>query len=286
MIIDQSKITIPKGVALGTAIQNRLSLFSSKEVNRLHQIDPAGVVTNIAYPDYISYVNYQFDCEATTTLLTCAGWKTATVTGGTVALATTGIPPGTPTATQAVDLANHPGVISFSSSATNGSGAHIFFGNTNGKFNLAVGAKFDCVAFLPAVTGLTLRVGFHDSISATNPNNGMYFDMDGTGAVTFRVRVANAATFTSAIPGILVANTWYHFSINVSGTNTVNAMIFAMNGALLASRTTPVTVTLPLSDTQDTLPRFMCLSATTTARLLAQVDFIRFAMPVTRGSLS
>lgn len=285
MIVNQRRIDLPIGLATAPVANNRATVFASDEINRLSQIDKDGIETNIAYPSFTTYVNYQFDCETTPTTATYPGWKVATIATGTTTQVTTGIASGTPTASQALDLANHPGAISFNSSTTNGSGAHIFWGNVNTRLILRVGSVFDAVVYVPIVTTTTLRIGFHNSSTATNPTDGMYWDLDGSGVFSFRVRVANTQVWNNVSVANLVAGRWYHFQIKVTSPTTLEHTIYNMDGTIHDGRM-PTVSSLPLGLGNECTPKILCLSANTTAKLMLQVDFIRFASPAIRGALS
>jgi hypothetical protein len=237
----------------------------------------------LAYPSQIGYYTAPWDCDNRGTFGNTNDWMTQAIAGGTINEVTEDIAPGTPTNTQGVDMANHPGVISINSGTNINSGAQVCWGNPTGSILLKGGERFDCVFFTVELANTFSRLGFHDSVTAIDTVDGVYFDV-GTGTGILSARTRNNGVLSAENMMTLAVNTWYHCKIQINADATAATFgIYDMIGALLVPEVT-LTTNIPTTPGRDVLPRAMACRDTAGARLLYQIDFISWSTPLQRGA--
>lgn len=236
----------------------------------------------IAYPSLVNHYTSSWDCDNTGITGNVNDWMTQAIGGGTITAVTTDIASGTPTATEALDLANHPGVISLNSGTNVNSGCQISWGHPLNATQIKGGERFDCVFFPVNLTNTFARIGFHDSVSATDVVDGVYFDVNiSTGNVEARVR--NNSVLTKLFMLTISQNTWYHFKIQVNNNATeASFFILDMSGVVLAQAS--IDSNFPLLPGRDVLPRFITARNVAGVLLLYQVDYIGWSVPLQRGA--
>lgn len=288
MYVDDSRITLEKIPANTTAGQQPISsppagsvsLYVDNLTNHISQIDENGVYIDLCYPSFVRYFNWQWDCEANTTAANIPGWQMSLIGTGTSAIVTTGIASGTPTTTQAVNLPNHPGVLSYSSSTTANSGVQVAWGANTGGIQLRAGLIFDCMFFPVTFANTTYRFGFTDSTSSADSVDGVYFEINGSSSIVAKT-AANSVRTTGAATGTLTASAWYHARIYVNSLTSAVFYIYDEAGAQVFTDT--ITTNIPSGAGRETLPRFIVTNSSGVATFLAQIDFIGWRGALTRG---
>jgi hypothetical protein len=265
-----------------TPAAGRIALVADSFTGHLWQIDDQGVALDLCYPVNLRYAHYQWDCNNLGTAANIQGWQCSTIALGTITNVTNSIASGTPTATQAINLQNHPGVLSFSSSTTANSGGQCTWGGTTTGSPVAAGRVYDFVFFTVNLANATIRLGTNDSFSVADSVDGVYIEVLPGGIASGKssnnsVQTVSASSFT------LAANTWYHARISIPTATTGLFQIFNEAGTLLWSDT--VTGNIPTGVGRNSLPRFIVTNSTTTATLVCQLDMASWKGSVTRGAL-
>jgi hypothetical protein len=285
MFVDDAKLIIEEqNVAdVTTPAPGYITLFADRFTGHLWQKDDQGIATDLCFPVNTRYALYQWDCNNIGTAANIGGWQCSAIALGTIVNVTNSIASGTPTATQAINLANHPGVISFSSSTTANSGGQCTWGgNTTGTPALA-GRVYEFIIYPVNLTNATIRMGTNDSFSVADSVDGVYIQVDPGGIAVGKssnnsVQTLSASTFT------LTMNTWYHARISITSSTTALFEIISEAGVLLWSDT--VAGNIPTAVNRNSLPRFIITNSTTTATFLCQLDMVSWKGPVTRGAIN
>ncbi len=186
-------------------------------------------------------------------------WTSAAIASGTSASAT-----NAPTV-------NHPGQIAYLSSTSNASG---FYVNMSANALILAGNE-ECnfVFYMPSsiYATATTHLGFHTSITAVTPVDGIYFTI--AGATVTASTANNSTRTTSSTLATLSAATWYR--MRVFTNSDASAAIFELYseaGAILASTT--ITTNIPTA--RVTKQGFVCYSGAsdTTAATIITMDYI------------
>ena len=214
------------------------------------------------------------------------GWQATVVSAGTIAVVTTSVATftvGINTATQAANLANHPGVLSFTSSTTANSGAQYTWGAATAGVTLKGGEVAEFIFFPINFATSTYRFGIHDASTSADAVDGVYFEMSTSGVLTGKAS-NNSVRTTSAAIATLTAATWYHARLKLNANATaVTFTVYNQTGAVVGTPQT-VTTNIPTAVGRDALPRFIVTNSGVTATLLAQLDLAGWKSPVTRGA--
>ena len=284
MFVDDARIIIEEQAVAGatTPSDGRISLFADAFTGHFWQIDDQGVATDICFPVNTRYILEQWDCNNLATAANIGGWQCSTILAGTIANVTTGIASGTPVNNQAVNLGNHPGVLSFSSSATANSGAQCTWGGSAIGFPAVTGRIFEFVFFTVNLANATIRLGTNDSTTVADSVDGVYIEV-APGGIASGKSSDNSAQSVTASTYTLDANTWYHARVRVTSATAALFEIISEAGAVLWSDT--VTGNIPTGVNRNSLPRFIATNSTTTATLICQLDMVSWKGPVARGAL-
>lgn len=285
MFVDDAKIIIEEqNVAdVTTPATGRITLFADRFTGHLWQKDDQGVAIDLCYPVNTRYALYQWDCNNLGTATNIGGWQCTTLFSGTIANVTVSIASGTPTATQALNLANHPGVISFSSSVTVNSGGQCTWGGITTGTPVVVGRVCDFIICPINLANSTIRMGFNDAFNQDDAVDGVYIEV-APGGIASGKSASNSARSVSASSFTLAANTWYHARISVTSATTGLFEIISEAGVVLWSDT--VTGNIPTGNGRNCLPRFIITNNATTVTLLCQLDMVSWKGPVTRGAIN
>jgi hypothetical protein len=201
------------GAGLAIAVQNNDATHGD---NALYSVDPRR--SPIVDTDFITTntVNGPYQITA----ISAGTFNTAPVAG--------------------VVTANHPGVVRLVSSTTANSGVMVMAGQTGVAAGALVllsgGEQFDIVFRTPAaLTNLTYRIGFLDTITSAVPTDGVFLEMPATGAIIGRT-LNNTAGNNSATLATLAVNTWYHARIIINAAAaSADFFIYSDAGALLGT---------------------------------------------------
>jgi hypothetical protein len=180
--------------------------------------------------------------------------------------------------------ANHPGVWVLRSSSTANSG---YLCQTNvTRMQIGGGEVFNIIFRTPgSFTGLTARLGLHNSVNSTDAVNGVYFELTATGAIVGKTSAASVRT-SSATIATLAINTWYHarITINAAGTSVLFE-VFSEAGALLGNAT--VTTNIPTTTGQFVGAGFVATNSGIVVLELLYVDYmsIKNTKILVRGAL-
>jgi hypothetical protein len=133
------------------------------------------------------------------------------------------------------------------------------------------GEESELVFRLQNVSTETLRFGFLDSLTSTQPTDGIWFDIQGA---TLRGYCKNNAGPTSTASTYTVSNTtWYRAKITVNAAkSSVLFQLYSEAGTLLWSDT--VTANIPTAAGRETGHGVVCTSSGTTAAALVDIDYI------------
>ena len=198
----------------------------------------------------------------------CPPWIATAINSGTLA--------------SVAGTAQHPGIISFSSSTSTNSGHYARIGSTNGIL-LSGSEKSDLILRPKTLSGTTIRFGFHDSVSVTAPVDGVYIYMDpATGIITGRT-MSNSASSVTGTGYQLVTNTWYRLRIatNVDASR-VDFYCYDEAGAELW--TDNITTNIPTAAGREVGHGIVATNSGTTAVALCDIDYlsIEFARVLVR----
>ncbi len=185
---------------------------------------------------------------------------------------------------------NHPGVILLRSSTTANSGFYVMtgMGTAADRMRIAGGEQFDLIFRTPAaLTALTYRFGFHDTITSADAVDGLYFEMPATGAIVGKTS-NNSTRTTSATIATLAVNTWYHARIVVNANATgVDFFVYDMAGTQLG--TVNITTNIPTASGRELGCGGVFTNSGTTAADIVMLDYMAFGMPgriLQRGALT
>lgn len=284
MFVDDARIVLEEQDVntAPTPAAGRIALVADSFTGHLWQIDDQGVALDLCYPVNLRYAHYQWDCNNLGTAANIQGWQCTALFSGTITNVTVSIASGTPTSIQALNLANHPGVISFSSSTTANSGGQCTWGGITTGTPVAAGRIYDYVICPINLANATAMLGVNDAFNNADAVDGVYIEIAPGGIASGKsannsVRSVTASTFT------LTGNSWYHMRVTITSSTAALFQIFSEAGALLWSDT--VTGNIPTGVGRNCLPRFIVTNSTTTATLLCQLDMASWKGPVTRGAL-
>lgn len=126
----------------------------------------------------------------------------------------------------------HPEVIRFSSSSTANSGYRV---QTTQHFYITSSAvpfaRFYLIMLTSGNTGALVRAGFHDSITSTAPNNGIYLEYNGSSPYVRAVlSIAGSHTYSNQI--LVNYNTWYKFMLTIYGSEIRLSILDSNNGEI------------------------------------------------------
>jgi len=147
-----------------------------------------------------------------------------------------------------ISLQQHPGIAKNNSGGANYGawlGTLLATGGNQGPFILAGGEVFELI-FQPLVlTNVVMALGFHTSITAVEPIDGVYVLSDGAGNLTFKTstnstRTAHGTTYAAS------TSTWYRLVIAVNAdASRVDCYLYNDSGTLLWNPSGGLTTNIP-----------------------------------------
>jgi hypothetical protein len=171
--------------------------------------------------------------------------------------------------------ANHPGILSTTSSTTTNSGGYCVSEATS--ILISGGETFEII-FQDRVasnTNTTIRFGFHDATTSTDAVDGCYFEIPSGSLAVVGKTSSNSSRSTSATVYTITASTWYRAKVTVnSGATSVNFSIYSDAGSLLGSQ--DVATNIPTGAGRNCGQGFVATNVGTSAILLAYWDFMSF----------
>ncbi len=138
----------------------------------------------------------------------------------------------TGTAAVASGLANHPGLLSLRSHATNANSGYYWITGT--AFTLISGTEYFEAAFrVDRLTDVTAYIGYIDTTTAAESTDGVYITIPSTGALVGTTSAASSRTNTTTSYTVSTA-TWYRVRAEVNADATlVTYYLYSEAGALL-----------------------------------------------------
>lgn len=173
--------------------------------------------------------------------------------------------------------ANHLGIVYFSSHATNPNSGYCFYLGQNCL--LITGGEYTDVIFMVptgSLTGVTTRLGMHDSISTSDPVDGCYANIiDG---VLTGVCASNSNRTSSATTYSIVADVWYrlHIEVNAAATSVAYTLRTCTNGTVVWSDS--VTTNIPTGAGRQTGHAVVSTYSGTGTKVLLYLDYMSIAV--------
>lgn len=185
------------------------------------------------------------------------------------------------TMTTFASLPKHPGCVVLTGVNT-GSG-YSLLSAANG-LRISGGEQYDVYFRTSSVafTNITLRFGFHDTVTASDAVDGCYFEMATNGNLIGKTSSNSSRTSTATL-ATLSAATWYHGRITVnSDATSVNFAIFSESGSSLGSA--DVTTNIPTAAGRECGVGIVATSSLGSSLELVVLDRIDISFAAVRGA--
>lgn len=170
-----------------------------------------------------------------------------------------------------VSVADHPGIVRWTSGAAANTGFAMYFYYTS---DLLIGGKeaTDLIFSLPSNTALVVRFGFGDNfVNAAPPVDGIWLNIAGL-TLSGKTR-NNSAESTTGTTYALSTATWYRMRIEVNATaSRVDFTLYSAAGAVLW--TDFLTTNIPTATGREIGHGIQAYKTTVTATALIDLDFI------------
>lgn len=174
------------------------------------------------------------------------------------------------TQTKIAGLANHPGILRFTSSTTADSGGRVR--TATEAFIFGGGEVAEFVFRIVTLTNLTFRLGFQDLVGSADAADGAYIEVPSTGAAVGKT-ANNSVRTTSATIATLAIDTWYIARIKVNRDATaVDFEILDDAGNLLGS--VQITTNIPTAAGREFGHGYVATNAGTVATALVEMDYM------------
>ena len=213
------------------------------------------------HPQYLTLTRLAFRCDFLNNSVNTFGeWLAAQLASGTLAAGNA--------------TANHPGIVTITSSTSANSGYRIFV--SANSFLLAGTESTDSIFRPQTLAGTTIRFGLHDSTSSGSPVDGAYILMEQVGGVDGVIvgkTSDNSVRSTTGTSYTLVTNTWYRLRVTVNANATrVDYFLYSEAGALLW--TDNLTTNIPTGAGRYCGHGVIATNSGTSAVDLADVDYL------------
>jgi hypothetical protein len=185
------------------------------------------------------------------------------------------------TNTFATGNAKHPGVMSYSSHASNANSGCGLIGNSSAIL-LGGGEKTTIVFKTPSsLTGVTRRIGFHDTADQNAPNDGVYVLMNG---VTLNGRTMNNGTGSNTASTYTIAvDTWYRLVIQLNADATLATFTLYTDDSTTVLWTDTLATNIPKTSGRETSHRDVCtLASPSGATVIGYLDYMDIVLPNAR----
>lgn len=178
------------------------------------------------------------------------------------------------TQSKIANVANHQGILRFTSSTTTNSGGRCM---TDVAALLIQGGEVAEFVFqVINLTTLTVRMGFLDTTTSADAVDGCYIEILSTGAATGKT-ASNSTRTTSATIATLSIATWYRARIEVNDAATsVTFTIFDANGKQLGQQTNSTNI--PTGAGRDTGHGYIATKSGVTAEAEIEMDYMSLAI--------
>lgn len=156
----------------------------------------------------------------------------------------------------------HPGIMRCGAGGT--SGGYVGIYSTTGAIVFAGTLTWEGLVYITNdATGAKVRCGFADGYVVADPANGVFFEYAKASSANWRIRTANASTYTTTTSGTAVTfNAWVKLKITFDGTTAT----FYVNGSSIGT----ITTNLP---TAVVAPSFFVTHSTLNAYTTVDVDY-------------
>ena len=166
----------------------------------------------------------------------------------------------------------HYGV--FIRSGTNANSGYRYNTNTQlGDFFGTISHKFQCI-YMPmtAFTGRLVRLGYHDVISFTTPQDGVYFELNENQVICVTRNFPSVTSQTMTTTMNLGTNYHFDIEVNAAGTSAIFRLTNADTQTLLETIT--ITTNIPTTADRGFGTAFVATEASTTASNIGILRFI------------
>ena len=121
---------------------------------------------------------------------------------------------------------DHPGYVVPTAAAAANSGYYV---GTTATIPLSDGAPFEVILQPKVITNTNFYSGFHNTLTATGPTNGVYFN-SAAGVVSGKAVKASGGTTTTASTYTLTVDLWYRLVIKVVSASLATFTIYPNPG--------------------------------------------------------
>lgn len=169
--------------------------------------------------------------------------------------------------------AEHPGVLTTTSSATTNSGHHSYYLGVGTLYYFQGGEIYECV-YQPKVasnTNTTTRFGFLDATTSADAVDGAYFEIPAGSFDVVGKTSNNSTRTTSSTIATIAVNTWYRFVIKVNrAASSISFTIYDANGVSLGTQSN--TTNIPNTSVRVFGVGYVSTNVGTSATLLGWLD--------------
>ncbi|HSO84988.1 MAG TPA: hypothetical protein VLQ91_00445, partial [Draconibacterium sp.] len=172
--------------------------------------------------------------------------------------------------------ANHSGILGLSSSVTTNSGSYVR--SDASSILVSGGEVFECIFQHKVASGTatTIRVGFFDNSTITNPTDGCFFDIAAGSLAVVGKNYNNNANSATVTIATIATDTWYRLKVEVnSGATSVTYTIYDETGAIVGTPQS-LTTNIPTGAGRNCGAGFIATNSGTVATSLAWIDMLSF----------
>lgn len=219
------------------------------------------------YDPQIAEIPYKLKNEFTLAGTVQLPWVNSAISSGTIGVL--------------APIPKHPGVLSYSSHASNANSGYCFI--TEGStFLLGGGEKTTIIFKTPAsLTGVTRRMGFHDSASVSAPTDGVYIKMD---ADTLTGQTINNTTGSTTATNYTVSTaTWYRAVIELNADATLAIFTLYADDSTTVLWQDTLATNIPTATGRNVGHGDVCtLASPSGATAIGAIDYMDIVLPNAR----
>lgn len=205
--------------------------------------------------------------DFTTPLLNCVGpWTLLAIASGTSA--------------NGNSTTKHPGTIIYKSHASNTNSGYGYYAN---QYTLLLGGgeKTTIIFKTAALTGVTRRLGFHDSIDSNAPTDGVYCLQNGD-QLTGRTMNNTSGSITGTA-FTLAANTWYRLVIELNADASLATYTLYADDSMTVLWTDALATNIPTGAGRFVGHSDVCtLASPSGATEIGTIDYMDIILPNAR----